>query len=83
MARGRLSALREAGVLTGIWWYAGHPTQYQGDARLADAAAGERLLAATAEHVAGAARAINTDTIAKRMQDDFYGGSAAPSSTAP
>jgi creatinine amidohydrolase len=81
-ARGRLNALREAGVHTGIWWYADHPTHYQGDAKFADAAAGERIFAALAKHVAGGVRAIKADGTAKRLQDEFYAGSATPS-TAP
>ena len=30
-ARNRLPALRDAGVQTGISWYADYPTHYQGD----------------------------------------------------
>jgi len=77
-ALGRLRALREAGVQTGIWWYADHPTHYQGDARAADAEAGDRLLDARAEQVARALRAIKADTEAARLQDEFYRGSASP-----
>jgi creatinine amidohydrolase len=77
-ARGRLQALREAGVQTGIWWYADHPTHYQGDAHPATAEAGERLLDAMAETVARAVRAIKADTEAKRLQDQFFAGTQAP-----
>src|SRR6185437_5640896 len=45
-ARNRLRALQDAGVRTGIWWYADFPTHYAGDARLATAEAGERLFEA-------------------------------------
>ena len=78
-ARNRLQVLREAGVQTGIWWYADHPTHYQGDARPATPEAGERFLDAMAQRVAGAVRAIKADTEAKRLQDAFYAASAAPS----
>lgn len=78
-ARGRLNALREAGVQTGIWWYADYPTHYMGEAKFADAAAGERLFAALAERVVSGVRAIKADTTAKRLQDEFYAGSATPS----
>jgi len=74
----RLAALREAGATPGIWWYADHPTHYAGDASLADAQAGERLLDAMAEAVARAVRAIKADAEARRLQDEFFAGSAAP-----
>lgn len=77
-ARDRLRTLREAGVQTGIWWYADYPTHYQGDAQFADAAAGEKLFVALAERVARGVRAIKADTTAKRLQDEFYAGSAQP-----
>ena len=78
-ARGRLQALREAGVQTGMWWYADHPTHYQGDARTATAEAGDRLLDAMAQTVARAVHAIKADTETKRLQDEFYANSQAPS----
>lgn len=78
-AQGRLQALREAGVQTGIWWYADHPTHYAGDARGASAEAGERILDAMAEAVARAVRAIKADTEAKRLQDAFFAASQQPS----
>lgn len=77
-ARGRLAALRQAGVQTGIWWYADHPTHYQGDASTATAEAGEQLIEAMAETVARAVRAIKADTETKRLQDEFFAGSARP-----
>ncbi len=77
-ARNRLQALREAGVQTGIWWYADHPTHYAGDARLATAEAGERLLDAMAQTVARAVRAIKADAETQRLQSEFFTASAAP-----
>ncbi|MEZ4728765.1 MAG: creatininase family protein [Caldilineaceae bacterium] len=77
-ARKRLQALREAGVQTGIWWYADHPTHYQGDAGFATAAAGEQMLDVMAEAVARAVRVIKADTEAKRLQDEFFAGAVAP-----
>ena len=41
----RLKALNEAGVYTGIWWYADHPTHYRGDGRPATADKGQRASA--------------------------------------
>jgi creatinine amidohydrolase len=77
-ARDRLRALREAGVQTGIWWYADHPTHYQGDAHPATAEAGDRLFDAMAQTVARAVRAIKQDTEARRLQDEFFAASASP-----
>lgn len=74
----RLRALREVGVQTGVWWYADHPTHYQGDARTANADAGDQLFDVSAQELAKAVRAIKADTEAKRLQDEFYAGSEAP-----
>jgi creatinine amidohydrolase len=76
----RLRALREAGVQTGIWWYADYPTHYSGDASHADAAAGERLLDAQARAVARAVSAIKADAESSRLLAEFYAASRAPSS---
>lgn len=77
-ALGRLQALREVGVETGVWWYADHPTHYQGDARSADAGVGDRLFDACAQELAKAIRVIKADTETKRLQDEFYAGSESP-----
>ena len=78
-ARGRLQALREAGIQTGIWWYADHPTHYAGNAAHGTAEAGERILDAIAQSIAGAVRAIKADTAAKQLQDEFFAKAQAPS----
>ncbi|MBV9789599.1 MAG: creatininase family protein [Chloroflexi bacterium] len=78
VALGRLRDLQAAGVQTGIWWYADHPTHYQGDARLATAEAGDRLLDAMAQAVVQAVRAIKADEETQRLQDEFFAGSHAP-----
>jgi creatinine amidohydrolase len=79
----RLAALREAGVETGIWWYADHPVHYAGDASYATADAGDRLLTAAAQATARGLRAIKDDTTAKQLQDAFYRGSASPAPYEP
>lgn len=63
---------------TGIWWYADHPTHYQGDARPATPDAGDRLLDAMAQSVAQAVRVIKADTETRRLQDEFYAAASAP-----
>ncbi|MCB0089297.1 MAG: creatininase family protein [Caldilineaceae bacterium] len=78
-ARNRLAHLREAGVQTGIWWYADHPTHYAGNAAHATAEAGEQMLDVMAAAVVRAVRAIKADTEAKRLQDEFFARSGTPS----
>ena len=78
VARGRLDALKAAGVLTGIWWYADQPTHYQGDASLADAPTGERMLDIMADAVVTAVRAIKADDVSRSLQDEFFAASAKP-----
>jgi creatinine amidohydrolase len=77
-ARNRLQALREAGVQTGIWWYADHPTHYAGNAAHGTAEAGEQILDGIAQSIARAVRVIKADTAAKELQDAFYAASQAP-----
>jgi creatinine amidohydrolase len=71
-AQGRLKALRDLGVDTGIWWYADHPTHYSGEASSATAEKGDRWMAARARALANAVRAIKADSEAKRLQDEFF-----------
>lgn len=78
-ARDRLRALREAGVRTGIWWYADYPTHYAGDARVAEPETGTRWLDAMAQATARAIRTIKADSETKRLQDEFFAAAAAPS----
>jgi creatinine amidohydrolase len=77
-ALNRLQALREAGVQTGIWWYADYPNHYSGDASFADAAAGDRLLDAMAQATVKAVRAIKADAESRRLLDAFYAASGGP-----
>jgi creatinine amidohydrolase len=78
-ARSHLQALRDAGVQTGIWWYADYPTHYQGDARLASPEAGEHLLDMMSQALIRAVRAIKEDSVTRQLLDEFYARSGAPS----
>jgi creatinine amidohydrolase len=78
-ALNRLQALKEAGVRTGVWWYADYPTHYAGDARPATAEAGDQLFEKMAQYVARAIRVIKADTETERLQDEFYTASQKPS----
>jgi creatinine amidohydrolase len=77
-ARNRLQALRDTGVQTGMWWYADHPTHYQGDASRSAAEVGERLLEAMAQALARAIRAVKEDTVSPRLLDEFYRTARSP-----
>jgi creatinine amidohydrolase len=78
-ARNRLQALQEAGVQTGMWWYADYPTHYAGDATPSSPDMGERLFDAMARVLVRAVRAVKEDTTTKRLQDEFYAASGGPS----
>ena len=73
MPQGRLKALRDLGIETGIWWYADHPTHYRGDGTPATAQKGETYLAARARALAQAIRLIKQDDETLRLQNKFYG----------
>lgn len=83
VARDRLKALREAGIETGIWWYADFPTHYSGNARLATSETGEKFLDTMAQSIARAVRLIKADTESKRLQDAFFSASAGPMDECP
>jgi creatinine amidohydrolase len=74
----RLQALKEAGVRTGMWWYADYPTHYAGNAGPATAEAGDLILEKMAQYVARAVRAIKADTETPRLQNEFYAASQTP-----
>lgn len=75
MPQERLKALRDAGISTGIWWYADHPTHYRGDGNPATTAKGETLLAARAQALAQAIRVIKQDSETQRLQSEFFAAS--------
>ncbi len=72
MPLGRLQELRDLGVDTGVWWYADHPTHYRGDGAKGTVGKGEKLLAARAQALAQAIRVIKDDSVAKKLQDEFF-----------
>ena len=80
VAQGRLKALREVGAQPAIWWYADHPSHYQGDAAPATSEKGERIFTLRARAFARAIRAIKEDTETSRLQNEFYNASEALSS---
>jgi creatinine amidohydrolase len=74
----RLKEINEAGVYTGIWWYADHPTHYRGDGRPATAEKGQRLLDAHAQALAKIVATIKQDEMTLRLQQEFYAAGDQP-----
>jgi creatinine amidohydrolase len=74
----RLKALQDAGVYTGIWWYADHPTHYRGDGRPATAEKGNRLLDAHAQALAKIVATIKRDEMTPHLQQEFFAASDQP-----
>lgn len=67
-----------ATVYTGIWWYAKFPDHYAGDGSVATKELGEFDMKATADDVANAIRAIKSDDVSPRLQDEFFGKTGEP-----
>jgi creatinine amidohydrolase len=78
MPLGRLQALRDLNIDTGIWWYADHPSHYRGDGIPATPEKGNLWLNARARGLARSIRAIKDDTETKRLQDEFFKRSIKP-----
>ncbi len=72
MPLGRLDALRAAGLSTGIWWYADHPTHYRGDGTPATQEKGERYLEAVARSLAHCIRLVKQDDMSPQLQAEFF-----------
>jgi creatinine amidohydrolase len=75
----RLAGLKDA--YTAIWWYARFPNHYAGDAAPANAALGEKVLAAQAKQLAAFIRAGKADTKVLELQRQFFEQADAPLKT--
>jgi len=69
------------GVYTGIWWYAKFPEHYAGDAAGANTTLGEFDMKAWADGIAGVIRAVKSDQVSLRLQNEFYEKSKHPLET--
>lgn len=76
MPMGRLESLRAAGLSTGIWWYADHPTHYRGDGVPATAEKGEVHLDAVARSLANCIHLVKQDTVSPALQAEFFAASS-------
>jgi creatinine amidohydrolase len=77
MPMGRLDVLRAAGLITGISWYADHPTHYRGDGLIATAVKGERYLDAMARSLAYCIQLVKQDTVSPQLQAEFFAAANA------
>lgn len=60
------------GVYTGIWWYAKFPDHYAGNGAVANKDLGEFDMNAWSDYVANALRAVKSDNVSLRLQNEFY-----------
>jgi creatinine amidohydrolase len=69
------------GVSTAINWYSMYPNHYNGDASGATAVRGAALVELSASQLAAALRAIKADTVAPRLQKEFFDQTSKPLET--
>lgn len=82
-ALGRTKELAEAGLETGIWWYADYPGHLQGDAVAFTAEKGEAIVADHVELLVRQIKAVKRDTSAPELFADFYSRLDTPSNRYP
>ena len=80
---GRLRHLRDAGLSTGIWWYADHPGHLQAEAVPFTAEKGEAIVADHVDLLVRQIRVVKDDTTAPDLLRDFYERTASPSNRYP
>ena len=76
--RNRIKAVRDAGLHTGIWWYADYPMHYAGDASGATVQKGEAIFAARARALVAAIKTVKQNKSAQQLHDEFFAAGAAP-----
>ena len=68
-------------LYTGIWWYAKFPDHYAGDGAVATQELGEFDMNAWVADLANAIRAVKSDQVSQRLQDEFFGLTEKPRET--
>ena len=71
------------GVYTGIWWYARFPNHYSGDGSVATKELGEYQMNWWIDSVVKAIRAVKSDDVSLKLQNEFYEKSTHPLDTQP
>lgn len=69
------------GIYTGIWWYAKFPDHYSGDGSAASKELGEFDMNAWADGIANAIRAVKSDQVSPRLQNEFFDLATHPDDT--
>ena len=69
------------GLYTGIWWYARFPEHYAGDAAAANRALGEFDMKAWSDGIANAIRAVKSDQVSQKLQNEFFDKAKRPLDT--
>jgi creatinine amidohydrolase len=77
--RNRLDLPRN--LYTGIWWYAKFPDHYAGDGAAATKELGEFDMNAWVTDIANTIRAVKSDQVSQRLQDEFFGLAEKPRET--
>ncbi|MFW5689247.1 MAG: creatininase family protein [Spirochaetota bacterium] len=80
---GRTSHLRDAGVATGIWWYADHPGHLQAEQVPFTAKKGEAIVDDHIDHLVHQIQVVKADTVAPELLRDYYARNDAPSNRYP
>ena len=68
-------------VYTGIWWYAKFPDHYAGDGAPATTELGQFDMDAWADSIAAAIRAVKSDQVSLRLQNEFFDRAKHPLDT--
>jgi creatinine amidohydrolase len=68
-------------LYTGIWWYAKFPDHYAGDGAAATKELGEFDMNAWVADIANTIRAVKSDKVSQRLQDEFFGLTEKPRET--
>lgn len=70
-----------ASLYTGIWWYAKFPEHYAGDGSVASKELGEFDMKQWVASIAAAIRAVKSDQVTPRLQNEFFEKSKHPLDT--
>ena len=71
------------GVYTGIWWYARFPNHYSGDGSAATRELGKYQMDWWIDTLAKTIRAVKSDDVSLKLQNEFYEKSKHPLETQP
>ncbi len=80
---GRIAHVREAGLETGIWWYADHPGHLKAEQVEFTAEKGRAIVEGHVNHLARQIRVVREDAVTPELLRDFYERNDAPSNRYP